>query len=80
MADEQIAPSVGEHELVNEQPTSMLTDEENATNGAAVRTARGVTLQMLPSLLLSLVCTCFIRARPFEFDVILTQLEKLNAT
>lgn len=40
MADEQIAPSVGEHELVNEQPTSMLTDEENVTNGAAVRTAR----------------------------------------
>lgn len=50
MADEQIAPSVGEHELVNEQPTSMLTDEENATNGATVRTARDVTLHMLPHL------------------------------
>lgn len=47
MADEQIAPSVGEHELGNEQPTSMLTDEENVTNGAAVSTTRHTADEIL---------------------------------
>lgn len=41
MSDDQVAPTVAENtEVPVEQPTSMMTDEEQATNGDVVRGTR----------------------------------------